>query len=196
MKLDVVISGVGGQGSILASRALAGAAMENGLKVLTSEVIGMAQREGPVTSHIRMGNELCGALIPDHEADFLIGLELSETVRGLGKLKPGGTVITSESAIIPVSVQLGLSRYDKEAYMQYIKGRAKRVTFLDLEELSHLVGNPRTGNVIIMGAFSTCPELPLKPEQLLNSILKLVPERYKDINTRAFELGRQAMEAS
>lgn len=196
MKLDVVISGVGGQGSILASRALANAAMESGLRVLTSEVIGMAQREGPVTSHIRMGNELCGALIPDREADFLVGLELSETVRGLGKLKPGGTVITSESAIIPVSVQLGLSKYDREAYVQYIKERAGRAIFLDLEKLSLRAGNPRAGNVIIMGALSACPELPLEPLRLLHSILELVPSKYKDINERAFEIGRQAMEAS
>lgn len=196
MKLDVVISGVGGQGSILASRALADAAMESGLHVLTSEVIGMAQREGPVTSHIRMGNGLCGALIPDREADFLIGLELSETVRGLVKLKPGGTVITGQTAIIPVSVQLGLSKYDREAYMQYIRERAKSVSFLDLEELSRQAGNPRAGNVIILGAFSTCPGLPLEPEQLLNSVLELVPEKYKDINARAFEIGRRAMEAS
>lgn len=196
MKLDVVISGVGGQGSILASRALANAAMESGLRVLTSEVIGMAQREGPVTSHIRMGNELCGALIPDREADFLVGLELSETVRGLGKLKPGGTVITSESAIIPVSVQLGLSKYDREAYVQYIKERAGRAIFLDLEKLSLRAGNPRAGNVIIMGALSACPELPLEPVRLLHSILELVPSKYKDINERAFEIGRQAMEAS
>ncbi len=196
MKLDVVISGVGGQGSILASRALANAAMESGLRVLTSEVIGMAQREGPVTSHIRMGNELCGALIPDREADYLVGLELSETVRGLGKLKPGGTVITSESAIIPVSVQLGLSKYDREAYVQYIKERAGRAIFLDLEKLSLRAGNPRAGNVIIMGALSACPELPLEPVRLLHSILELVPSKYKDINERAFEIGRQAMEAS
>lgn len=196
MKLDVVISGVGGQGSILASRALAGAAMANGLNVLTSEVIGMAQREGPVTSHIRIGNDLCGALIPDHEADFLIGLELSETVRSLGKLKPGGTVITSEMAIIPVSVQLGLSKYDRETYKRHIRERVKKAVFLDLEKLSHLAGNPRAGNVIIMGAFSTCPGLPLQPEQLLRSFLQLVPEKYKDINAHAFEIGRRAMEAS
>lgn len=196
MKLDVVISGVGGQGSILASRALANAAMESGLHVLTSEVIGMAQREGPVTSHIRIGNELCGALIPNREADFLVGLELSETVRGLGKLKPGGTVITSESAIIPVSVQLGLSKYDREAYVRHIKERAGRAIFLDLEKLSLRAGNPRAGNVIIMGALSACPELPLEPERLLRSILELVPLKYKDINERAFEIGRQSMEAS
>ncbi|MFX4261790.1 indolepyruvate oxidoreductase subunit beta [Pelotomaculum propionicicum] len=196
MKLDVVISGVGGQGSILASRALADAAMASGLNVLTSEVIGMAQREGPVTSHIRIGDDLCGALIPDREADFLIGLELSETVRGLGKLKPGGTVITSESAIIPVSVQLGLSKYDREAYIRHIREQAEKAIFLDLENLSLQAGNPRAGNVIIMGALSTCPELPLKPEQLLRSILRLVPEKYKEMNTRAFEIGRQAMEAS
>ncbi|NQS75902.1 MAG: indolepyruvate oxidoreductase subunit beta [Peptococcaceae bacterium] len=194
MKSDIVISGVGGQGSILASRALAGAAIAKGLNVLTSEVIGMAQREGPVTSHIRIGNNLSGALIPDYAADYLISLELSETVRNLNKLRPGGTVITSKTAIIPTSVQLGLSKYDDEIYVQYIKEQAEKAIFLDLESLSLQAGTPRAGNVVIMGAFSTCPGLPLQGEQILQAILQLVPERYRNINTHAFELGRQAME--
>ncbi|NLJ76645.1 MAG: indolepyruvate oxidoreductase subunit beta [Peptococcaceae bacterium] len=194
MKSDIVISGVGGQGSILASRALAGAAIAKGLHVLTSEVIGMAQREGPVTSHIRIGNNLSGALIPDYTADYLISLELSETVRNLSKLRPGGTVITSKTAIIPTSVQLGLSKYDQEIYVQYIKEQTEKAIFLDLESLSLQAGNPRAGNVVIMGAFSTCPGLPLQGEQILQAILQLVPERYRNINTHAFELGRQAME--
>lgn len=196
MKLDIVISGVGGQGSVLASRAMALTAMENGLTVRTSEVIGMAQREGPVTSHVRMGDELYGSIIPDQEADFLLGLELAETVRSLNKLKPGGTIITSTSTIIPVSVQLGLSSYDKPAFINLLEERAKRVVFLDLDDLSNQAGHPKTGNVIILGAFSAVPELPFGPDQLLRTVLKLIPDKLKDINSRAFEIGRKAMEVA
>lgn len=196
MKLDIVISGVGGQGSVLASRALAKAAMDNGLAVRTSEVIGMAQREGPVTSHVRMGDELYGAIIPDREADFLLGFELAETIRGLNKLKPGGTVITSSSTIIPVSVQLGITSYHEGAFIKHLKERAGKTVILDVDELSRRAGHPKTGNVVILGALSAVPGLPFNPDQLLRAIVSFVPEKLKDINTRAFEIGRMAMEVA
>jgi len=129
MNLDILISGVGGQGSVLASRALALAAMEQGLAVRTSEVIGMAQREGSVVSHVRIGEELYGAIIPDRRADFLLGLELAETARALNKLKPGGTVLAGTTTIVPATVQLGLSTYDREAITNYIKKQAGKVFF-------------------------------------------------------------------
>lgn len=195
-KLDIVISGVGGQGSVLASRALARAAMDNGLEVRTSEVIGMAQRGGPVTSHIRMGDRLYGAIIPDHGAQYLLGLELAEAVRGLNKLKPGGTVIASTCAIVPVSVQLGLSNYNVEELKEHLKERAGQVTFLDVPDISRRAGHPKAGNVVILGALSTLPGLPFSPDQLLQSVLSHVPEKLKDINKHAFELGRLAMEVA
>ena len=193
MKLDIVISGVGGQGLVLASRVLARAAMDNGLAVRTSEAIGMAQREGPVTSHVRMGDELYGAIIPDHQADFLLGLELAETVRWLNKLKPEGTVIASSSTIVPTSVQLGLSTYDKEALISHLTRHPAKVVFLDVDGLSRRAGHPKTANVIILGALSTFPGLPFKPDQLLRAILESVPDKLQDINTRAFETGRLAL---
>lgn len=196
MKMDIVISGVGGQGSVLASRALALAAMASGLEVRTSEVIGMAQREGMVNSHVRMGNKLYGPIVPDREADFLIGLELAETVRGLSKLKPGGTILASTAAIIPVSAHLGISSYDSEFLKKYLQERAEKVIFLDIPAISLRAGHPKAGNVVILGALSTLPGLPFSPEQLLDSILSYVPEKLKDINQRAFELGRQALEVA
>ena len=196
MKLDIVISGVGGQGSVLASRALASAAMENGLEVRTSEVIGMAQREGPVTSHVRIGDNLYGAIIPDREAEFLLGFELAETVRGLGKLRPGGTVIASTSTIVPVSVQLGASTYDKDALVRHIRDRSKNCVFLDVDELARRAGHPKTGNVVMLGALSVFSGLPFQPDQLLQAILSHVPEKLREINRRAFEMGRLAMEVS
>lgn len=196
MKLDIVISGVGGQGSVLASRALALAAMESGLAVRTSEVIGMAQREGMVTSHVRMGDELYGAIIPDREADLLLGLELAETVRALPKLKPEGTIIASSSTIVPVSVQLGMTSYDKEALQEYLKNYSDKIFFLDLDELSRRAGHPKTGNVVMLGALSTLPGLPFRPDQLLRAVLDYIPEKLKDINKRAFEIGRRAMEVA
>ena len=196
MNLDILISGVGGQGSVLASRALALAAMEQGLAVRTSEVIGMARREGSAVSHVRIGEELYGAIIPDRRADFLLGLELAETARALNKLKPGGTVLASTTTIVPATVQLGLSTYDREAITDYIKKQAGKVFFLDLGVLSRRAGHPRTANVVILGALSTLPGLPFGPEQLLRAILRFVPEQFLDLNRRAFEIGRAAMEVA
>jgi len=193
MKLDIVISGVGGQGSVLASRALATAGMGLGLDVRTSEIIGMAQREGSVTSQVRIGERLYGATIPDHGADILLGFELAETVRALPKLKPGGTIIASSSAIVPVSVQLGISSYDTEAMQRYLREQTGKVFLLDLNELTKKAGNPKTGNVIILGALSTLPDLPFEPDQLLGAVLSYIPEKLQNINKRAFEIGRQAM---
>lgn len=196
MKLDIVISGVGGQGSVLASRALASAGMGLGLDVRTSEVIGMAQREGSVTSHVRIGEQLYGATIPDHEADILLGFELAETVRALPKLKRGGAIIASASAIVPVSVQLGISSYDQEAMQQYLREQTGRVVLLDLIELAKKAGHPRTGNVIILGALSTLPDLPFEANQLLQAVLSYIPGKLQNINKRAFEVGRQVMEVA
>ncbi|MFZ5647943.1 MAG: indolepyruvate oxidoreductase subunit beta [Bacillota bacterium] len=193
MKLDIVICGVGGQGSVLASRALARAAMECGLSVRTSEVIGMAQREGPVTSHVRMGDSLHGAIIPQRGAGFLLGFELAETVRGLGMLRPGGTVITSVSTIVPVSVQLGISSYDAGSFVKYLKERVEKVFFLDADDLAGRAGHPKTANVVMLGALSTFPGLPFKPDRLVQAVLDHVPEKFKEINQRAFEIGRLAM---
>lgn len=196
MKLDIIISGVGGQGSVLASRALAGAGMGLGLDVRTSEIIGMAQREGSVTSQVRIGEQLFGATIPDHEADILLGFELAETIRALPKLKPGGVIIASSSAIVPVSVQLGISSYDREAMRRYLREQPGKVVMLDLDELAKSTGSLKTGNVIILGALSTLPGLPFEPEQLLQAVLNLIPEKLQNTNKRAFEVGRRAMEVA
>ncbi len=196
MKMDIVIAGVGGQGSVLASRSIAQAGIESNYQVRTSEVIGMAQREGQVTSHIRIARELYGAIIPDGQADILLGLELAETARNLNKLKPDGVVIAGTSAIIPVSVELGLSSYDKDALISYIKKNASKTFFIDIENLSLQAGSIKSGNVVLMGALSALGNLPFSPEQLLKAILSLLPEKIRDINNRAFQLGQQAMEVA
>lgn len=195
MKLDIVICGVGGQGSVLASRALARAAMEVGLSVRTSEVIGMAQREGPVTSHVRMGHVLHGGIVPDGGADVLLGLELAETVRGLVKLKSGGSVLAADTAIVPVSVYMGLSSYDRDALRAYLKERVgENLVLLDAEGLARRAGHRKTVNIVMLGALSALSVLPFAPELLLRVVLDAVPAKFREVNRRAFELGRQAME--
>lgn len=193
MRLDIVIAGVGGQGTVLASRILAQAAMEAGCQVRTSETIGMAQREGIVASHVRIGEPLHGALIPDRGADVLLGFELAESVRWLYKLKPGGRAYVNSARIVPVSVASGRSIYDSEALDNYLHEQVNNLFLLDAGGLAVEAGNHRTTNMVMIGALSSMPGLPFTSEQLLSASLSLIPTKVRDVNKAAFELGRKVM---
>lgn len=198
-RLDIVICGVGGQGSVLAAHTLARAAIGRGLPVRTSEVIGMAQREGPVTGHVRLGAGIHGPIIPDGRADFLLGLELAEAVRGLDKLRPGGTALVSQTAIVPVTVRLGLSAYDPQALTEHLKravaGREGRLYLLDTSALARAAGHPRAANAALLGAFSQLPGLPFTPADLLASLLEQLPEKLHTVNRQAFQAGCEQMQS-
>ncbi len=194
MRMDIVIAGVGGQGTVLASRVIAQAAMDAGLAVRTSETIGMAQREGNVTSHVRIGDPLYGALIPDGAADVLLGFEMAETVRWLHKLKKDGRVLANSARIIPVSVTSGRSTYDADSILDFLRSNTNNLTMLDATELAIRAGNYRATNTVLLGAMSTIPGLPFEAEGLLSALLATIPAKLRDINSRALELGRQAVE--
>lgn len=190
MRLDIVIAGVGGQGTVLASRIIAQAAMMAGHQVRTSETIGMAQREGTVTSHVRIGDSLHGALIPDHGADIMLGFELAETVRWLHKLKPTGTAYVNNDKIIPVSVASGRSTYDVEALERYLTVNVQNLITFDATGLAVQAGTFRATNTVLLGALSNNPALPFTPEQLLDAAMSVIPAKVRDVNKKAFELGR------
>lgn len=193
MRLDIVITGVGGQGNVLASRILAKAAMEWGLPVRTSEAIGMAQREGVVMSQVRMGEGAYGALIPDGGADILLGFELGETIRGLTKLKPGGVVIANRQTIFPVSVSLGLSQYEPEQMISCLENSNARYHLLDATALASDAGTYKCTNIVMLGALSSLGILPYDDDHLKQVMLDAIPPKLRDINLRAFQLGRQAL---
>lgn len=196
MRMDVVIAGVGGQGTVLASRVIAMAAMEAGLPVRTSETLGMAQREGTVTSHVRVGEPLHGALIPDGGADIMLGFELAETVRWLHKLKPGGTLLANRAKIVPVSVTSGRSVYDEEALLNYLQDKVENLVLFDATQLASQAGSYRATNTVLLGALSALTGVPVTSEQLLKAILAMIPAKLRDINTQAFELGMKAVEVA
>lgn len=193
MRLDLVITGVGGQGNVLASRILARAAMEAGLPVLTSEAIGMAQREGVVMSQVRMGSGNYGALIPDGGADVLLGFELAETVRGLTKLKRGGVVIANTHNIHPVSVSLGLSQYDRRQLTSFLQESTESLYFLDAAALAEQAGTIKTTNIVMLGALSALRILPYDADHLKKVVLDTIPPGLREINQRAFALGQEAV---
>jgi indolepyruvate ferredoxin oxidoreductase beta subunit len=188
VKTGIVITGVGGQGVVTASRLLASAAMDAGLPVCTSEVIGMAQREGAVMSQVRIGQRW-GATIPAGEADVLLGLELAETVRGLPKLKPGGSIVARTTVVVPVTATLGLSRYDREEFLTCLGSLPEPVFLLEAAAVALRAGNARAENVVMLGALARLSVLPFSADHLHQILLGHFPERNRRQNSLAFQLG-------
>jgi len=191
--MNILIAGVGGQGIILASRAVAEAALACDLPVKTAETIGMAQREGPVVSHIRIGPFSYGPLIPRAAADVLLACEPAEGARNLPFLKKGGQAIISTFPVVPVSVSLGGSSYDVPGLLRFLEEHIAHPYFLDAAGLAGKAGNIKSLNMVMLGALSAL-DLPFPGEELLKAALKLLPPPTHSVNSRAFALGRQALE--
>lgn len=193
MKYDILIAGVGGQGVVLASRLLALAAMKAGFHVSTAETIGMSQREGSVSSHIRIGDEVSGSLIPIGQADLLLGLEPTETVRNLPFLKEGGKVLVNTHAIPPASRPPGSPEYDPAALISFLYVYYPDILCSDFTELADKVGTYRAANVAMLGAAAGARVLPF-PEEILKTVLDAeIPEKYRAVNDAAFERARKCI---
>jgi indolepyruvate ferredoxin oxidoreductase beta subunit len=191
--MDIIMCGVGGQGTVLASRVLGEAAINQGLQVRTSEIIGMAQREGTVVSQVRIGDSLDGPLIPDNAADYLLGFELAEAVRNLDKLKKHGKALINTQMIVPPTVYLGISTYDKEMLTDYLREQVPGLVLIDALNLAGKAGHRKAINAVMLGAFSALCA-PVNGKTVLEQLLARLPERVREINTRAFNLGKEYVE--
>ena len=188
MNKDILICGVGGQGTVLASKILAASAMEEGFEVHSAETIGMAQRGGPVTSHVRIG-EARSPLIPFGGADLLLAFEPGEAVRNLKYLRPDGAVIVNTRAMKPVTESLHPSGYDGEAMTAFLRARCECLP-VDAEEICAPFGSGKFFNVILLGIAAGSGRLGLNAEILRQEIARRVPERFREVNLQAFEAGR------
>lgn len=187
MKKDIMICGVGGQGTVLASKLIAASAMEEGNPVHSAETIGMAQRGGPVTSHVRVGEDAYSPLIPLGGADLLIAFEPSEAVRNLRYLKKDGFVIVNRVPMKPTS--LGSSEgYDGKAEIAFLQSKCQCLV-VDSEELCAPFGSSKFFNVAVLGAAAGTGALGIGVESIRSTILKIVPERFHEKNLAAFEAG-------
>ena len=186
---NVLLAGVGGQGILLASEIMSEALMLAGHDVKKAEVHGMAQRGGSVVSHVRYGKQVLSPTIADGTADVLFGFELLETCRYLPLLKKGGQVIVNNVRIAPPSVALGQQEYPEDI-PGLIRSRVDDVHVVNGMELAEQAGDMRTVNVVLIGALSLY--LDLDKELWIKAIKAMVPERFLDLNLRAFELGRDS----
>lgn len=188
MKIDCLLAGVGGQGTVLASRLIAQTAMGLGWEAHTSETIGMAQRGGSVTSQVRLGGGQAAPAIPIGQADVLLGFEPAEAMRCLAYLKPEGTVVVSINPIRPVTSSLG-DAYALEQILSYLKANVKKCIMVDGDALCRAAGSGKVLNVIMLGVLASEEILPFSKEQLLRTMLDHVPVKFRELNEKAFTIG-------
>jgi indolepyruvate ferredoxin oxidoreductase beta subunit len=192
-KQDILMVGVGGQGIILASDILGDVALDIGLDVKKTDTLGMAQRGGSVTSHLRIGEKVWAPLINTSEADILLAFEKLEAARWVGYLRPGGTVIINNLAIPPLSISLGTQVYpDDEAILGSFHRITKSVHFVDGTEKAAVMGDARTLNIFMLGYLSRTLPLKITDEQWQKGMARHLPAKILDMNKRAFEAGREA----
>jgi len=187
---NCMIAGVGGQGTVLASKLIAAAAMKKGYDVRTTETIGMAQRGGSVFGHVRIGKDIFSPLIPLGKANAIIAFEPAEAVRQLPYLcKDTGSgepslVISSDSAIKPIT-----GSYDASVMLNYLQKFSPRLIILDGKRLT--AQSPKTLNVALLGAAAQSRVFPFDADILSDVIKETLPKRFLEMNIKAFELGRE-----
>jgi indolepyruvate ferredoxin oxidoreductase, beta subunit len=192
-ELNVIIAGVGGQGVVLLSEILGNAAVRDGYKVRGSEVLGMAQRGGPVFSNIRLGTEVESPLTSEGRCDILVALEPSEALRNIQYLNPKSTVIINIRKIIPATVSMGKSTYPEiEQIKSRLQAVAGTVIAIDAADLADKAGNRQSTNVVMLGTLFSCENMPLNIETVKECIRERVPAKAAEVNMKAFDLGRQA----
>ncbi|AAM04453.1 TPA: indolepyruvate oxidoreductase subunit beta [Methanosarcina acetivorans] len=192
-KIDLLITGVGGQGAILASDIIGKAAVVSGIPIRAAETHGMAQRGGSVVNHIRLGSDF-GSMIPKKGADIMLALEPMEAVRYLDFLKDGGVIIVNTQPIIPVTVTSGMAKYPDVQEILDTLSEKYIVKAFNADDLAYEAGSRLAMNVAMVGAVSGY--LPVPKESLLESVKALVPQKTIEINVRAFEMGRRKVEES
>ncbi len=192
--MNCVLAGVGGQGTVLASKLLARTALENGLEVRSAETIGMAQRGGCVVSHVRIGRDIYAPLVPMGEADLILGFEPAEAVRCLPYLKQGGTVVVSRKAVRPITAALTGSAYDGGEMCRYLEANVERLVLVDGDEICKQAGSPKVLNVALLGAALGAGVLGVTLQQLERSMAEMLPEKLLKMNLNALHAGMACAE--
>jgi indolepyruvate ferredoxin oxidoreductase beta subunit len=190
----VVVAGVGGQGTLLASRLLAEAAIKAGLHVKIGETYGMAQRGGPVMGHIQIGRETNNPQIRKGEADVLIGFEPAEAVRrGVTYLKKGGLALINTRKTAPVEVVSGMMPYpDLEKLIGVLGKVTENIHLFDATGIAEEAGDPITTNIVMLGSIVESGLLPFSETTMVETMHQSIKPQFMELNMKAFELGKKA----
>ncbi|MGA2260306.1 MAG: indolepyruvate ferredoxin oxidoreductase subunit beta [Acidobacteriota bacterium] len=193
-EVNIVICGVGGQGVVLMSELLGHAAVQDGLKILGSEVLGMAQRGGPVFSNIRIGSDVYAPLTPEGKGDLMVAVEPSEALRNITFLSKSSLVVLNTRKVIPYTVSSGESGYPSlEVIMARLNQAAKKVMVLDAAHLAEEAGHLQSTNVVMLGALFGTRQMPIQTETINRTIAERFSPKVADVNIRAFGLGYEAI---
>lgn len=187
MSKNIVLCGVGGQGTILASKLISAAAMAQGLPVKSAETIGMAQRGGSVFSHIRIGEDAVCPMIAKGTADIILGFEPGETVRMLPYLRQGGLVVVSKRAVMPVTAALAGSNYNGEEMVTYLRSVVDRLMVVDTDKACRELGSAKIVNLLLLGAAAASGELGLSVEDIRQAVIDRVPLKFHQLNFSALD---------
>jgi indolepyruvate ferredoxin oxidoreductase beta subunit len=199
MKFNCLITGVGGQGTVLMARLIGNAAILRDADVLGAETIGMAQRGGSVVSHIRVGTGPRSPLIPPGRADLVIAFEPAEAVRVLPYLAPDGRLLALDRGIAPVTSSLAVNKgggantgYDPSAMTAYLRQNlGDRLSLIDGEDLIRRCGNARVINTALLGAAIKLGLLPFTAAEIAEVIKTRLPPKFVEMNLTAFKTGQE-----
>ena len=186
---SVMIVGVGGQGTLLASRVLGSAMLSQGVDVKVSEVHGMSQRGGSVVTYVRYGDKVYSPIIAQGEADVLLAFEALEAARYLPWLKPEGTVVVNTQQMDPMPVVTGVAEYPKDI-LGKVREQGVKVVALDALGMAEEAGSSKAVNVVLIGAMAKKLDPP--KEVWIDTFKETVPSKFIDMNLKAFELGYNA----
>ena len=191
--LDLFVTGVGGQGNVLASDVIAETALAAGYDVKKTDTLGMAQRNGSVISHVRIARRVYSPLIKQGDVDILLAFEKLEAVRWCDYLRPGAVAIVNNHALPPLAVNLGVERYpDDEEIHGILSQRTDQVYVVEGTRRVTELGNARTLNIFMLGCFSHFA--PFEVDAWKESISQRLPSRLLRINSDAFDLGRKEIQ--
>lgn len=185
MSKNILICGVGGQGTVLAAKVLSQAALCNGEHVLSAETIGMAQRGGSVVSHVRIGNDVYSPLIPKGQADIIIAFEAAEAVRSFEYLKEGGMVIVNRNIVQPVTASLTGKSFSTDEMISFLEKNASKVVAVDTDEACRELGSSKVVNIVLLGA-ATQTGL-FSKDDLKQAIKMLVKPEFYELNVKAVD---------
>ena len=190
MKYTVQIVGVGGQGVLLASMVLGNAAMKAGYKVAMSEVHGMAQRGGSVLSTLRFGDDVISPLEARGNADMIMGFEPSETCRNLQLANRDSVILMNLDPVLPSMVAAGFEEYPEiSSLVDSVKAVNPNVVTIEATSLAIEAGKAVAANAVMIGAVAAMRGFPLEKDILLETLKEQVPEKFRDLNVKAFEMG-------
>jgi len=193
---NILVAGIGGQGVMTAAEILAQTALTQGFDVKKTEVAGMAQRGGVVTSHVRFGEKINSPAIPDGEADLILGFEPAEAARWLDQLRPGGVVLVNQNIQVPPIVNIGLFDYPEDPVGSIVE-RGVEVHAFNATKIAQKLGNIRLVNTVMLGASSA--HLPFSADILKEAIMARFRARKPklvELNEQAFLAGQEAAAAS